>query len=115
VGVFAHNPVDEEAQAREIVQYIKKAIKAAQPFFDWLADQAVAASAVNVVNNSDALFARFEYLRDAHSMKISEAELRKDERYVETHESHSGMKWETIAFPASRLYIEADWLLRCGR
>jgi len=38
----------------QIVQYIKKAIKAAQPFFDWLADQAVAASAVNVVNNSDA-------------------------------------------------------------
>jgi hypothetical protein len=67
VGVFAHNPVDEEAQAREIVQHIKKAIKAAQPFFDWLADQAVAAAAVNVVNNSHALFARFEYLRDAHA------------------------------------------------
>lgn len=110
VGVFAHNPVDEEAQAREIVQYIQKGIKAAQPFFDSLADQAVAASAVNVVNNSHALFARFEYLRNAHSLKISEAELRKDERHVETHESESGMKWDTISFPASRLYIEADWL-----
>jgi hypothetical protein len=110
VGIFAPDPVEEEAEAREIVEHIKAAVKAAQPFFDWLADQAVAASAVNIVNNSDALFARFQYLRDAHSVKINEAYLRKDERHVEKHESESGVTWETISFPASRLYIEADWL-----
>lgn len=110
VGVFAHNPAEEEAEAKEIVQHINKAIEAAQPFFDWLANQAVAAFAVNVVNNSIALFARFEYLRDAHNAKMDEAELRKDERHVESHESESGRKWETISFPASRLCIEADWL-----
>ena len=42
VGVFAHDPDTEEDAAREIVIRIRKAIELASPFFDWLAEQAVA-------------------------------------------------------------------------
>jgi len=111
VGVFAHDPKNEEAQASEIVARTQKAVKSARPFFDWLADQAVAASAVNVVNNSSALFARFTYLRDAYRSKSDEAKLRKDEVNIEKHESAtSGHKWETVSFPALQLNRQADWL-----
>jgi hypothetical protein len=110
LGIFAHNPDKEEAEAREIVQNIQQAVKVADPFFDWLADQAVAASAVNVVNNSHALFHRFEFLREAYCAKRDEAKARKDERHVEKHESATGLVGETISFPASRLLLESDWL-----
>ena len=49
---FAQDPESEDAAAREIVIRVRRAVKAARPFFDWTADQAVAASRVNVVNNS---------------------------------------------------------------
>lgn len=58
LGVFAHDPDTEEDAARKIVRHIKKAVKVAQPFFDWLAEQAVAASKLNVTNKSRGLHAR---------------------------------------------------------
>ena len=61
VGVFVHDLDKDEGAALDIVTHIKKATKAAEPFFDWLADKAVEASSVNVTNNSDTLFARFTY------------------------------------------------------
>jgi hypothetical protein len=56
VGVIAHDPETEEESAREIVSRMKKGVSIASPFFDWLAKEAVAASALSVVNNSDDLF-----------------------------------------------------------
>jgi hypothetical protein len=110
VGVFVQEPAQDEKAAREIVIRIQKAVKAASPFFDWMADQAVAASAVNVVNNSFALFERYNYFREKLQSKIDEAELRKDERLIKEHASPLGSRWGSISFPAVPLLTEANWL-----
>lgn len=109
-GVFAENAEKDEANAQQIVNYIHKAIKAARPYFDWLAAKAVQESAVNVMNKSVSLFDRFEFLRDSYHLKVNEAESRKDERVVKTGKTKSGADWQSIAFPSMRLRTEAKWL-----
>jgi hypothetical protein len=110
VGVFAHDPETEEKAAREIVSRIKKGVSIASPFFEWLAKEAVAASALNVVNNSDDLYARFAYFREAYRQKADEALLRKDERTLEKGKTPDGGEWTTISIPAVALEREARWL-----
>jgi hypothetical protein len=110
VGVFAHDPQTEEEAAREIVSRIRKAIKIARPFFDWLANEAVAASALNVVNNSDDPYARFSFFREAYRKKVEESLARKDERIVETRRSPDGEEWTTVSWPTGTLAREARWL-----
>jgi hypothetical protein len=92
------------------VTHIQKAVKAARPFFDWLAEQAVEASALNVSNNSESLYARFTFLKDAYRKKADEAEARKDEKIVKEGISEDGGKWTTISHPAWSLQAEARWL-----
>jgi hypothetical protein len=41
VGVFAHDAVAENNQAAEIVALLRKGVRVAEPFFEWLADCAV--------------------------------------------------------------------------
>lgn len=108
VGVFAHDPETEKDAARRIVTRIHKAVKAARPYFDWLAEQAVARSAVNVVNNSRSLRDRFTFLLEAYRVKAQEAEARKGERIV-TAASDATHGWQSISFPAQRLRTEARW------
>lgn len=110
VGVFAHDPDTEESTAREIVTHIKKAVKAAGPFFDWLAEQAVADSALNVTNNSEDLYARFTYFRDAYRKKAEEAHARRDEVDIKEGQAADGGKWTTYSYPAWHLRTEASWL-----
>lgn len=110
LGVFSHDPATDEADAREIVACVQKAVKAARPFFDWLATQAVETSKVNVVNNSGPLFDRFSYLLDAYRQKAKEAEDRREERIVEEGTSKDGGKWQKVSFPAMQLRTEAEWL-----
>ncbi|MEH2520119.1 hypothetical protein V1279_005692 [Bradyrhizobium sp. AZCC 1610] len=110
VGVFAADIEKDEAGAQQIVNHIHKAVKAARPFFDWLAAKAIDESTVNVTNKSISLFDRFEFLRDSYRLKENEAETRKDERVVKTGKAESGGDWQTISFPAYRLRTEARWL-----
>ena len=109
VGVFAQDLARDEDAAREIVIRIQKAVRAAQPFFEWLAGDAVARSAVNVVNNSSDLYARYAYLRDAYRDKRAEYERRKNERIV-TKGTTPGGAWTQSSFPAYRLISESSWL-----
>lgn len=110
VGVFAAGGEQDEADAATIVIHIQKAVKAARPFFDWLATKAVEDSAVNVRNNSTSLFERFEYLRDLYRAKADEAENRKGERIVKSGTNESGASSQFISYPAMRLRTEAKWL-----
>lgn len=110
VGVFAHDPETEEEAAREIVSRIKKGVSIARPFFDWLAKEAVTASALNVVNNSDDLYARFAYFREAYRERADEALSRKDERTVEKGKASNGSGWTIISSPAAVMAKEARWL-----
>ena len=90
VGIFVRDPVTQEANAEKIVEHINKAVNVSQPFFDWLATQAMDRSKVNVVNNSEKLFHRFKYLLSQYQEKLSEAERRKDDRIVEEGKSSGG-------------------------
>jgi hypothetical protein len=105
IGVFAGDVERDEESAKQIVILINKAVKVAQPFFDWLADQAVDQSAVNVVNNSSELLQRYVYLLELYRAKVEEAERRKDERFEETGESPGGGTWHSVSFPAHRVRV----------
>ena len=105
VGVFAENLPDDEAAAAEIVHLIQNGVKAAQPYFDQLASDAVAGSNLNVVNKSSQLFDRYRYHSKLHREKHEEAERRKDERVVTTM---GNMTSTTV--PVFDLRREANWL-----
>lgn len=105
LGVFAANVPEHEAAAADIVRLIHKATKAAQPYFDWRAEQAAKASKLNVVNRSPELFERLNFYLDRYDYRQQEADARKDEKVVT---DLSKMSY-TIAFPAVELYREAKW------
>ncbi|OAZ10657.1 hypothetical protein [Thalassospira indica] len=106
LGVFAANVPEDEAAATEIVRLIHKATKAAQPYFDWRAEQAAKASKLNVVNRSPELFERLNFYLDLYDDRQREADARKAEKVVT---DLSKMSY-TIAFPSAELYREAKWL-----
>lgn len=110
LGIFAQDLTQDEEAAHEIAIRIQKAVKAAQPFFNWLADNAIASSALNVVNNSSELYERYCYLRDAFQAKEEEKTRRIDEQVVKEGASPGGGTWKHISFPATRLRDESNWL-----
>ncbi len=110
IGVFAEDAKADNELASEIVVRIQKGVKAARPFFDWLASRAVAQSRVNVVNNSSALFDRFEFLRKSYRAKCQEAVARKDEKVITEHEDKFWGKSISIVIPRYQLEAESRWL-----
>lgn len=109
VGIFAQDQERDEPAAREIAIKIQKGVRAAQPFFEWLATDAVTRSAVNVANNASSLFGRYTFLRDSFRLKREEFERRKSER-VETKGTTAGGTWTQVSFPAFKLIPESNWL-----
>jgi hypothetical protein len=79
LGVFSKATPEDEKVAASIVQATNRGIKAAVPFFDHLAAEAVECSRLNVKNNSAWLFARYEFLRDQFREKADETERRRRE------------------------------------
>lgn len=80
LGLFHPEPDRVVADSTEIVNRIHKATKAAQPFFDWLADTQVAQSAMNVVNHSQPLYERYLYLRQLAQQHFETLDQRKAAR-----------------------------------
>src|SRR5579862_1651356 len=72
IGVFVDQPEANEEAAAEIVRCIQRGVKAARPFLNWLAEQAVAASKVNVLNNSPELFERLTFLLNLYRAKMTD-------------------------------------------
>lgn len=110
LGVFAQDVERDESMVRELVIRIQKAVRAAQPFFEWLAGEAVSRSEVNVTNNASSLFGRYEYLRDSYHAKCDEYERRKTERIVTQGTTPGGGTWTHSSFPAFPLIAESNWL-----
>jgi hypothetical protein len=110
LGIFSADPETDEDAAREIVVRIKKAVAVAQPFFDWLAADAVGRSTVNVANNSAERYSRYQFLLHSFRQKEDEAIRRKDERIVKEGESPGGGSWQSVSFPSYQLRREAQWL-----
>lgn len=106
LGIFVQDLEKDEEAAKDIAIRIGKAVKAARPFFDWVAKQAAVTSSLNVANNGAVLYDRYEFLRDTHYAKLCEAELRKKE-IASIGKEVPRTKVYSMAFPAMRLRSEA--------
>jgi hypothetical protein len=110
LGVFSKATDESESVAASIVKSIRQGVKAASPFFDHLAAEAVEQSHLNVKNNSGWLFSRYEYLRDEFRAKAAVAEARKDEVEKTNETLPNGSTVTSYSRPAYSLQREAAWL-----
>ena len=105
-AIASGEPTEEnERDAREMCILVKKAVAKAEPYFEWRAEQVVATEKLNVTNNSDWLFDRYEYLRDEHKRLCEEFERRKDDHDIKKYKDGSiGSVW-----PAYEIRRHAEW------
>ena len=109
LGIFIKH-TDDEAAAEKATKRIHSGVKAAQPYFEVLADAAAKGSALNVENNAQELFDRFSYFADLYSEKSTEAEARKEERVKTELPSSEGVAHAyTVEFPSYKLRHEGQW------
>lgn len=120
LGIFAPNldpnarmsttPSEEaETDAREMAALIKKAVSAAEPYFEWRAEQVVEGADLNVENKSVSLYERYEFFRDRFRNLSTEAESQKDERNFKKEILGDGTEITTGSFPSYALKREAQW------
>lgn len=94
-----------ERHAAEISERIRVAVDKAEPYFEWRAEQAASGSDLNVSNNSDWLFERYEYLRSEYKRLEEEFDRTKDER-VRTEFADGGVM---SVWPAYETRRQAEW------
>lgn len=110
-GVFGPESGDHEATATEIVRLITQGVKAAEPFCEWVAEEAVKSSELNVNNQGEHLFARFEFLLEEYDKLANEALARAGEQHVEETASEDGRTVSMkVEFPEFELRLKATWL-----
>ena len=124
VGVFGR-PEDGET-ATQIVTLIAKGVREAEPFFKWMAEQAIHASRFNVANNAAALFGRYKYMAGLYKSAVddlatAEARHARDEqqrefRYIRLQSSkidktaHWRELFDLYCFPWVRISQHVSWL-----
>lgn len=106
MGLFAAVKESQETECQEIVKKISKAVKDAQPYFEWVANEAAKRSDLNVLNHSLRLHERYLFLEEQYKEKIQEAKSRKDERIRTEYSSNS---WG-VEIPYYKLKNQAEWL-----
>jgi hypothetical protein len=114
VGVFVQNKEKDEAQARRIVSLIEKGVKAAAPFFKWMAETAIQDSKLNVRNVSDRLFARYLCFRDSFKAASTDAESLKKDYEAEFQQRQLSIYWGRSVSAAQELGI-ADPTTECRK
>ncbi len=119
-GIFAPNlesgarssgtPTEQaEQDASAIADQIKIAVAAAEPYFEWRAQQAVTTSDLNVANKSEVLFDRYVYFRDSYRRLVEEAIRRQGESVVEESSLSAELRVTSVFFPSRVLLNEARW------
>lgn len=99
-----------EADARAIAALIKRAVTAAEPYFEWRAEQAAGGHEVNVVNNSSWLFERYELFRDRFKALSAEAALPEKKKVkTTTLRLEDGTLVTTGGAESYALIREAEW------
>jgi len=110
LGLYAHDPECEGAAAEEIANRVQKAVKAATPFFDYLARQAVERSEVNVINNSNQLLCRFQFMREIYKSKCAELVTESELHALRVKQNNLPFSMWTFGGTHSYLKQEASWL-----
>lgn len=98
-----------EADAREISTLIKKGVAAAEPYFEWRAEQVVDGVDLNVVNHSSSLFDRYMFFNSRFNALSTEAELRKEDKNIEKKTLENGVEVTSISVSCHALNREAKW------
>lgn len=114
VGIFVQDPEIDEPACEQIVELIKQGIKIAEPFFAWLAEQALGESKLNVVNESSELFSRYQYFLKMYKDLCGEDERRAKERITEQDVGDNGSEWTSVSFPPYELRKEAQWMAQAA-
>ena len=109
VGVFVPNPETDSNEAEELIEKINSAIKISRPFFDLVAEKAVASSELNVINRNEELYNRFIYLKKQYSKEYKLYLKKKDKRVTKTKESKSGTS-TTIINLGGQHYYNSNYL-----
>lgn len=109
LGVFCKPDEVCEERARKVVVLVQKGVRAARPFFDSIAADAVNQSKVNLINKSSALFNRFEFFLTQYEHVSEDARQRAGEKVVETQQLESGTV-TSYHFPAFEIQRNAKWL-----
>lgn len=109
LGIFVDNPNNWERDAEEIVVRIHKATKAAQPFFEWYAQSAVADSKLNVKNCTDELHQRF-YFFFAEYQKTVKAKRESDGRRIKLSAEEQMEEWNDYFSEPFSLTEKSVWL-----
>ncbi|MDP8259549.1 MAG: hypothetical protein P9L96_00875 [Candidatus Gygaella obscura] len=107
VGVFVENPDLYEDHAKEISTLIKNGIKVAQPYFEWIAEQAAGNSSLNLINKGIPLFNKFQYFLSLYKEKADEAIKRKDD-FKTTRLNKDGT--DSFYLLSSELRRQAEWV-----
>lgn len=111
LGIFASDVSKDEPEAEELARLVRRAIRAAHPFFDFLAEDAVKKSQLNVLNRSGQLFRRYTYFRDLYRKKRKQADKRRGETRMKTLK-HQGAYSFTV--PSIDLEREARLLAQAA-
>jgi hypothetical protein len=112
VGIFANDAALQAKEAREIANLVGKGVKCAKPFFKKMAQDAAEKALLNVVNNSNYLFERFDFFLSEYKKtkyeaeKIDEAEKIKD-KLIKAHMSDNS--W-TLGESYYKIKQKPGWL-----
>lgn len=120
LGVFAPNlnPKEnrsgtptkaQETDANEITALIAKAVAAAEPYFEWRAEQAALGSDLNVLNLSATLYVRYRFFREQFKTLSEEATNNVKKRDISNEVLDDVLGLTTGYFPSYTPNIEAEW------
>lgn len=96
----------QEEDSDQIARKVRSAVKVAQSYFEWVANEAAKRSDLNVLNHSLRLHERYLFLVRAYKEKAEDASFRKGEK---TRTEYPSLSWD-IEMSYYRLKSEAEWL-----
>lgn len=83
LGIFVNDIEQDQVEANEIVNKIIKAVKSIKLYYNYVAEEGVKKSEINVNNYNFDLFERFNYLKDLYKIQYSKYEKNKGKTKTE--------------------------------
>lgn len=103
--IWSNNPDEQTSDADEIIQLIHRAIKDANPFFDYIANDAIDSSELNITNQAISLFEKYTFFKKKYSQMLKRAESKKDVAIRKKFQHY-----ESVSYPYYDLKKKANWL-----
>lgn len=105
MGLFIADKENQENECQETVKKINNAVKAAKPYFDWVANEAAKQSNLNVLNLSLRLYSRYIFFLEEYKKKTQE-----DVSHKDAEETLDIGRFLSIYAESKELKKETEWL-----